>query len=281
MIESFAILVVLFDESDYRLKWEERFPDIPIYFVDNHANFRGEGCDRYWHNGNIGGISGAVNMGMHNLHELGFKWVGVFDEDTNVSMSEYMPGLISNSASDIGMYVPFIQLDGLDTIQNKYVIYRDGRLRKEIGQDMLDVFYAITSGSLIRMSAWLQCGGYNANYFIEYVDNEFAIRLQREGYKILLSKHLNIIQPFGVPEVKNFLGFKRIITRHDSWRYFLRGRNKVWMIKRHVMYVPYLLLWEFISSGSTLFNILIEGTLLTSGLEYIKGIIYGIIKSEG
>ncbi len=46
------------------------------------------------------------------------------------------------------------------------------------------VNYVITSGSLLRIAAWTECGGFDENYFIDFVDFDLCARLRLLGYEI-------------------------------------------------------------------------------------------------
>lgn len=50
-----------------------------------------------------------------------------------------------------------------------------------------DVLTAMTSGNLVRLQAWQAVGGFMEELFIDSVDDEFCLRLQQAGFRVVES----------------------------------------------------------------------------------------------
>jgi len=59
------------------------------------------------------------------------------------------------------------------------------------------VNYAITSGSLFRVSAREDCGMYDQSYFIDFVDFDMCTRVRLRGYYIVRVSHAKILHSLG------------------------------------------------------------------------------------
>ena len=63
-------------------------------------------------------------------------------------------------------------------------------------------------------------------YFIDYVDNEFCMKLRLNGYRILRINQASIRHQLGISNSINILGIIHInYTRHAPWRFYYMIRN--------------------------------------------------------
>ncbi len=175
--------------------------------------------------GNLG-IAAALNQICSLAYDESADWVLTLDQDTVCS-----PDIISKLSkqvdiSSVGIVCPAVDYEGLHSEPLKET-------------DLITTTYAcMTSGSLTNLDAWKKVGGFREDYFIDYVDNEFCMKLGLHGYKIVRVHNCIMHHQLGEVKEKRILGlFKRRATTHSPLRYYYMTRNNlvfIWEYKRHL-----------------------------------------------
>lgn len=88
----------------------------------------------------------------------------------------------------------------------------------------------ITSGSLIRREAVEGVGLPRADFFIDFVDLEYCLRLRHLGYKIVIVRDSVLEHTIGSPRKLKILGHSAIWADHAPWRHYYMARNEVFTI---------------------------------------------------
>jgi rhamnosyltransferase len=104
----------------------------------------------------------------------------------------------------------------------------------------------MTSGSLIKASAFLKTGLYDEAMFIDYVDFDFCLRLWQQGYKLIRSCRSGLLHHLGSLEAYSFLGFPITITSHNAVRRYYIMRNRVIMYRRYAVAFPFWVIKDFL-----------------------------------
>jgi rhamnosyltransferase len=84
----------------------------------------------------------------------------------------------------------------------------------------------MTSGSLIRTGL----GFFEEKLFIDSVDNEYCLRLRKNGYKIIRVNHAVLNHQLGTLR-KNWLGFSTIV--HPASRRYYITRNMFYVMSKY------------------------------------------------
>lgn len=103
---------------------------------------------------------------------------------------------------------------------------------------------AITSGSLMRLSAWASVGGFDEAFFIDYVDYDMNQRLMDKGYLLVRNNRTQLLHEVGaarktwlrVPRkdmsgrwhVERFYSFG-----HSHVRCYFKARNRVLFTRKY------------------------------------------------
>lgn len=158
------------------------------------------------------GIARALNQGLSLAEEKGYKWALTLDQDS--FSTENMVDILMSHAEEenVGIIAP-------------YASDRNFEKKKETASGIGHVKMAITSGSLHRIAAWKEAGGYNEVLFIDCVDNEFDARLIRRGYVILKDENAVLIHEIGRSEKIRFLGRPYVLRNYAPFRYYYFFRN--------------------------------------------------------
>ncbi|MGO8765421.1 MAG: glycosyltransferase [Limisphaerales bacterium] len=97
---------------------------------------------------------------------------------------------------------------------------------------------AITSGSLIKPGMFEAVGFYDEALFIDYVDSDFCLRLQKRGFKIMSVAPVRLEHELGGQETRHFAGFTISFRVHVAWRYYYNFRNRLLLYRRYGMAAP-------------------------------------------
>lgn len=177
------------------------------------------------------GIAVAQNIGIEWARNWGARFVLLMDQDS-IPASDMVEQLISAateraSPSIVGpRYLderqdnppPFIRVRGL----------RLERCVCSTVESVVPVDYLISSGCLVPMPVLDEVGGMRDDFFIDYVDIEWGLRVRRHGF-----------QSYGVcsARMRHFLGdqpikfFNKSIPLHSPLRHYYHFRNAVLLYK--------------------------------------------------
>lgn len=177
------------------------------------------------------GIAHALNVGIEEAERGSFDWLAAFDQDTDVTEG-YVARLLAAAGDDpeVGMVVPWLESEAGPAVS--------GEVRK-----------AITSGSLTRVAAFARTGRYREEFFIDYVDFEFCIRLRQCGYRILQDGSTVLRHAIGSPREGRIAGLPVVTTNHAAIRRYYKVRNRVVMVREYILDEPAWLGRDLLSTG--------------------------------
>lgn len=166
------------------------------------------------------GIAKALNQISEYGHANGYEWCLTLDQDT-VCCNDMVKQLLCYSKEErIGILCPRVDYEG-------------SALKQE-GAETVDVYACMTSGSLMRLDAWSKVGGFRESYFIDFVDNEFCMRLGLSGYRIVRVNSCIMYHQLGERTRVKVLGlFSKDAIVHSPWRYYYMTRNNLLFIKQY------------------------------------------------
>ncbi|MEI8291479.1 MAG: glycosyltransferase family 2 protein [Verrucomicrobiota bacterium] len=178
------------------------------------------------------GIATALNLGIRRALQSGWSWVATFDQDSAIPES-YFERLLQahemcSQAQSVGMIVP-----GGWTEPGA----AEGKSAPTPPTSAF-VQAAVNSGSLIRADVFLTTGFYDDALFIDYVDADFCLRLQKCGFKILSVTGVVLEHELGVKQTRNLLGHNLSFRIHAVWRYYYIVRNRLLCYRRHGITFP-------------------------------------------
>ena len=234
------------------------------------------------------GISKALNRGCLLLKKYGFKHAILFDQDSLVSENLVFTYIILSKEKNCGLVGPQIIPKNvkLDNIKNKlkYLVPSETFCfkREYVSERPLRVLVNITSGSLINLDIYDKIGGFNEDFFIEFVDNEYCLRLNSYGYDIYVHDKTVMFHEYGNQKEVKFMGRSFFPTFHPPLRYYYLTRNRIFIWKQYLRKFNYYLIWDFLSIFNSLFHIIaFEKDILKKIYYIIKGFIHGIINKKG
>lgn len=186
----------------------------------------------YVNNNGNQGIANALNVGIGMAIVDGSGWVLTMDQDSSFgqgmleNMIEWLEG---NDAGDVGIMSP------VHKITNE-------KARKST--DVVDVVSAFASGNLLNINAYKAVGAFREDFFIDYVDHEYCLRLKKFNFRVLLNCNSVLNHSLGASKSINILGHIVICTNHDFIRRYYITRNRFKVIKMYFFSQPVFCLRE-------------------------------------
>ena len=191
--------VALFNNGAINLK--ETFPDVTI--LDAQGK-------------NIG-IASALNALCHYALNNNYEWVLTLDQDS-ISPSgmtdAYRPYL---SDSKIALLCPRIKDRNYGSLED------DTRGVEAVTK----VDTCITSGSLLRLSAWKKVHGFWDDLFIDMVDFDLCWSLQEAGFTLLRVNGITLDHSIGQSRPVRLFGKDNVAFNHSPQRCYYIIRNSI------------------------------------------------------
>jgi rhamnosyltransferase len=85
----------------------------------------------------------------------------------------------------------------------------------------------ITSGMLVRRPALEQAGGFREEFFVDFVDIDFCLRVRHAGWRIVQNQRLRLPHTLGDRREHRLGPFRLLVVHHPTWRQYwiLRGAS--------------------------------------------------------
>lgn len=234
-------------------------------------------------NENLGHAT-AQNIGCEYLYTIGIPFGIILDQDSRIKYEDLIELLNLMKKYNPGMIGPQIFVNNLNEKQvpNYLIKKRFGFKKIPVIDEVLEVYINITSGSLINLNIWNEIGRFWDDLFIEGVDDEFALRMRRNGYKVLVSKNVRLDQQYGnMKHVKKF-GISFRPTNHSPIRLTYLYRNKMLIAWKYFFKEWQYNLFQVLSLVKRFITIMIcEENKWIKFKSIIKGILLGFMNKKG
>lgn len=197
-------------------------------------------------NNNIG-VAAALNLGLKKAIEEKFDWLLTMDQDS----------MFEHGALEELKKVAFTAKDNIAIVSPFHLTGK--AKRKSIAVE--EVRFTMTSGNLVRPGL----GFFEEKLFIDSVDNEYCLRLRKNGYKIIRVNQSVLNHELGTLK-KNWLGFSTIV--HPASRRFYITRNLLYVMWK---YPEFILFGLKELTKSFLLIVLVEDDKINKLSAMIKG----------
>ena len=140
----------------------------------------------------------------------------------------------------------------------------------------------ITSGTLINYHKYLKIGPLRDDYFIDFIDNEYCLRVYRLGYRLAINCDVTLNHAIGARTVHKFMGITIKPNFHSALRRYYIARNGIRTSLAYGCYYPsYVPLILARMIHELLSIILFEDSKYTKIKAIILGIYHGITGRMG
>ena len=181
--------------------------DKRIVYLPNHENV---------------GVAKALNIGAKEAIKAGYSWLLTMDQDSRFkkgSVTKMINYLNKNkNRKDIGLITPW------------HVINTGVKKPKEKIDHPLEV---MTSGNMINLEAYQKINGFKDWYFIDAIDIEYCMNLNRHGYKIDRLNEVELKHDLGDIEVKHVLNRNFVCSNHNAFRRYFMVRNTFYLCQEY------------------------------------------------
>ena len=227
-------------------------------------------------NGNLGGIAGALNLGIKRAIALvGECVLFLLDQDSCLPnkffRNQYAFAVHNNKKIVAPKYYDInSKTYGNYTKLKKWTIVN---IMGDKATEPFEVTFAITSGTLIFSSLFKEIGFFREDYFIDHVDSEFCVRLQKHGYYILINTELIFDHAIGKRILKKFCGINFKPNFHPPIRRYYAVRNSLFMIFEYYKIFPSIIWLIFLRIGYEYLGIIL---FENNKIVKLKALIFGI-----
>jgi len=184
------------------------------------------------------GIAGGLCAGLEYACAKRHDWIWLFDEDSvpyPTALKELLNAVTSvrEGGNEIGVLAS-LPVDPDSGIEHAGLLWRDRLIPIPAERAREPICFAdsvISSGSLIRREVIERVGLPRKDFFMDFVDHEYNLRIRKMGYRIAMVRASVLHHRLGeVYRVRNFLlGNFRMRSREPTWRHYFMSRNYAFM----------------------------------------------------
>jgi rhamnosyltransferase len=167
------------------------------------------------------GVAYALNLSAERAVQFDYDYLLTMDQDSTAPYN-LVESLLSeiNNLKNVGLISP-LHSNLFDTHKKL----------QSIGSSKVNT--VMTSGNLLSLEAYNKVGGFNENFFIDYVDVEYCLRLQSKNYDVYrLSNVVLEHNEANLSEVKIFT-LKFYPTNNAPIRLYYKTRNLLYLNKMY------------------------------------------------
>lgn len=202
-----------------------------VLIVDNNSTkrnllkaFEVDNIKVIFNNKNLG-IAAALNTIMKCCEKLDCEWAITLDQDS-ICPSEYIKiAQAAMNMDNVGQIVPILY----ESNTNRYYLLSD-----KLSKDQFQIVHkSITSAAITNYKAWKEIGGFDEGLFIDYVDYDYAFRIQKKGYKIVRINTVKLDHHMGDSELHGIGPLKVRVANHSAFRKYYITRNMIVFMRRY------------------------------------------------
>jgi len=224
------------------------------------------------------GIATALNQGASWALEKGYRWLLTFDQDSEVD-----PGMVE-VLRDVYGSCEFAEQVAVLGANFRGSIYDKAFYDSESidGKPYWEMKAVITSGSLISLATFQSVGGFRDDFFIDYVDFEYCLRVRAHGYRVIRTVEPLMKHAIGNPVEHNICWRTTYTSNYPPLRQYFLIRNTLILTRDYILREPAWVLgtlWK--RTKSLLLVILLEKDLASKMRFCALGFLDGIRNRTG
>jgi rhamnosyltransferase len=225
---SIAAVVVLYNPDEGAAKNIASFAGqvAKVYVVDN-SEYPQIGLSRllaaenieYLPQGENLGVAAALNIGAERAVDEGFDYLLTMDQDSRAApdMVATLLGCMGGRER-IGIISPFHALSSGP---------------KPASSGCEEVLTVMTSGNLLDLAVFRKVGPFLNGYFIDYVDDEYCLRLNAAGYKVIRCNDAVLEHNLGKITAHHYRGRTVCVANQNPLRRYYMTRNRFFVIEKY------------------------------------------------
>ena len=193
------------------------------------------------------GIARALNIGSEMATTGGFDFLLTMDQDSSAApdMVAILTECMLTDEANTGLVSPF------------HVTKSSGMPPRDVSCQK--VITPMTSGCLMNMAAFEVVGPFRDDFFIDFVDNEYCLRLRQAGFSVLRAN--KALLQHSVGDTNKYGPF--IATNHSPLRRYYKTRNRFQVFREFVFDFPGHCLFDLVRLTKEITSIILfEGEKL-------------------
>lgn len=197
---------------------------------------------RYLPQGENLGVARALNIGAIKAAEAGYDLLLTMDQDSNAApdmVEQMMACLITSDPNESGMISPFHLTKAVKSPNGV--------------KPCQDVMTPMTSGCLLNLRTYQNVGPFRDDFFIDFVDNEYCLRLRREGYRVIRANRALLKHQVG--DLRTYGPF--VATNHSPLRRYYKTRNRLYVFREYLAIFPGHCLFDLVRLTKEIGSILL------------------------
>jgi rhamnosyltransferase len=185
------------------------------------------------------GTGGALAAGLaYAARERRHDWIWMFDQDSlpardALEVLFQQAQHLGSEASEVGMLAAFPVDKNKENSCTPW-LWRNRFVKPPAQLLTRPVLFAdlvITSGSMVRRDVVEQIGFPRSDFFIDFVDYEYCLRIRSRGYKIAVVTQAMLYHEVGkARKLRFFLGRQHLWSQHRPFREYYYSRNLAYSI---------------------------------------------------
>jgi GT2 family glycosyltransferase len=184
------------------------------------------------------GVGGGYAAGLaHAANAKKHDWIWLLDDDSipaQAGLENLLVGLqhLGDRIGDTAILAP-VCVDLKTSVEYPGLSWRNGRLLPtpcDPIQPLSFVDGVISSGSLVSRVAVEAVGLPRADFFMDFVDYEYCLRMRRHGFRIAVVRDCVLDHEIGAQTNFNVLGRKVSWSDHAPWREYYIARNETFTL---------------------------------------------------
>jgi rhamnosyltransferase len=183
------------------------------------------------------GIAEALNQGISRAKQLGYAWTITFDQDSWIhsDLVDALVGIYEQQARPelVGIIGCNYEDEGTHTLAIKSL---------SSGPNFRETEAVVTSGSLLCVATFSKVGPFRSDFFIDFVDYEYCLRLLQLGYKIIISTAPLMVHALGTPTPfsldSGVGGMSLVLTNRSPLRRYYMTRNALLVAREYFAVAP-------------------------------------------
>lgn len=187
------------------------------------------------------GIARALNIGAQRALAEGFDFLLTMDQDSSAApdmVARMLACLAGRGVAQVGIVSPFH-------------VTKSGHLP---GRDVCqDVMTPMTSGCLLNLAVYRAVGPFRDDFFIDFVDNEYCLRLRKHGFGVYRANRARLEHSVG--DTHKYGPF--IATNHSPLRRYYKTRNRFLVFREYRKDFPGHCLFDLVRLAKEIASIIL------------------------
>ncbi len=208
------------------------------------------------------GVATALNQGLLWAIDHGFDYVVTFDQDSypQAGIVQHLENVLTEGDPNELAVVASVIKDPQLQKQARFLRARNKWLF-EWGfcktKKLENISFAITAGSLYSLKAYQKIGPFQDGFFIDYVDQEYCLRANQHGYKIVAACDAHLNHRLGEREKRKLAGRMHYPTFHAPLRWYYISRNRIFMLRKYAFRFPHWFFYDIVARAYIFWRMLL------------------------